>query len=1200
MRFRFGSLRKILIFLLILTLAPVSHLVPGIHAEELPETTPAAASFFDATGINKGEYVNFGGKVWYVLDPSTNYLFLHENDGHRKYSQHPIGTGSTWKYDPVDPESIAHYLNNDFYSTLENKDWVVTTDWLVNGSYIPPVPAKIGLISANDYRTSGLPNLGYSWYTFTPIGRNPGTDNISVVDPTGNVVINSTDVDLGIHPVLHLKSGLGKSGGTGTLDDPYVLFEIPSNDPNNPGNGVLENVTITVDANRNVSIDGIDGNNPAWKYTAEIQDDAGNVLATSPLQDTQEDLAEWLKDHFSPNSTYQVNIGVQNGSDDASKVGKLVTVSTPAIPGGSHFDEAGIHKGEYVSFGGKVWFVLDPSTNYLLLYENDGNKKYNTLPVIEQHAHTHEYDPDSPESIASYLNHEFYNSLPDKEWVVTTDWVVRSNLPAVTAKIGLISSSDYESSGLPSLGHDWFTFTPTGLRPMPDRIVYVDSSGALQTGSTDSEMGIHPVLHVKSGIGKARGAGTLSDPYSLYEIPTIDPNNPTSETIANVTVTVDRDGTVVIGGINGSNPDWKYSGEIRDSTGNVLVTSSLFNSPEELAAWLKDRLLSNGTYQVIIGIQNGTDEATRVEKLVTVRVEIPSTDPNNPGNEVLENLSITVDANRNVSIDGVEGNNPAWKYSAVVQDDDGNVLATSPLQDTQEELEGWLKDHFSPSSTYQVVIGIQNGTDEATIVEKLVVVRTPAPPVTPTPTPTPAPTPVPSGPTIPTRDTIKDAEITIDSKGKIEIGGIHEPDDSWTYGAELTDQKGTIIGTSPIFEKITDLEQWIEEEVEPNSEYTLTIGVQVGDQNATRVDKEIHVTIPPERATSSNVVVSNTSGGVTIDLSEVGNPEDTDYRVTIGEKVIQSSDPVIQVEDVKWEKEQSVIVEAKLPNGNYSKIGTIHYASFNSGPLKGAKINVRYDGKVTITGIKKVTKGLKYGVELKESGRKSISSPYVSTVEQLAKWIEKQLIMNSKYTAKILIVNDDEDELYINRLTFETPLEKVTLQNVGIEESEETITLDLADSRNRAETKYRVKVGSKRFESEGTSVVINKEQMRSSVLYVEAKGSNGKYSSIGKIDLTEYRFQQEAEGVFNDKIEYKLLMDHDQPRLEVWLKDETDLYIRAVVGRKSKLLKDQPVQFDGLDSTKTYTLTISASKGRYRLSKAYEIEFEKTDDEQKE
>lgn len=1193
---QFGSLRKILIFLLILTLAPVSHLVPGIHAEELPEETPAAAIFFDAAGINKGAYVNFGGKVWYVLDPSTNYLFLHENDGDQKYSQHPIGTGTTWKYDPSEPESIAYYLNNDFYNTLESKDWVVTTDWLVNGSYIPPVPAKIGLISVNDYRTSELPNFGYGWYTFTPVGRNPGTDFIHIVDTAGDAVFTYTDVEFGIHPVLHLKSGIGKSGGTGTLDDPYVLFEIPSNDPNNPGDEVLENVTITVEANRSVNIDGVSGNNPAWRYTAEIQDDAGNVLATSPLQDTQEELAAWLQDHFSPNSTYQVNIGVQNGLDDASKVGKLVTVSTPAVPGGSHFDEAGIHKGDYVSFGGKVWFVLDPSTNYLFLYENDGNKKYNTLPVIEQHAHTHEYDPDSPESIASYLNNEFYNSLTNKEWVVTTDWVIRTNLPTVPAKIGLISVSDYQNSGLPSLGHDWFTFSPTGLRPMPDIIIYVDSFGAHQTGSTDSEMGIHPVLHVKSGIGKAGGTGTISDPYTLYEIPTIDPNNPTSETLDNVTVTVDRDGTVVIGGINSSNPNWEYSGEIRDSAGNVLVTSPLLNSTEELAAWLKDNLLANGTYQVIIGIQNGTDEATKVEKLVTVRVEIPSTNPNNPGNEVLENVTITVDTNRNVSIDGISGNNPAWKYTAEIWDDAGNVLATSPLQDTQEELAAWLKNHLSPNNTYQVVIGIQNGTDGATKVEKLVTVRTPAPPVTPTPTPTP----VPGGPTMPTSDTIKDAEITIDSKGRIEIGGIHEPDDSWGYGAELIDQKGMIIGTSPIFENIADLEQWIEEEVDPNSEYTVTISVQVGDQSTTRVEKEIHVTTPPEQATSSNVIVSNVRGGVTIDLSEVGNPEDTDYRVTIGEKVIQSSEPVIQVDDVKWEKDQTISIEAKLPNGDYSKIGTIHYSSINPGPLKGAKINVRYDGKVTITGIKKVKKGLKYGVELKESGRKSISSPYVSTVEQLAKWMEKQLIMNSKYTVKMLIVNEDEEELYVNRLTFDTPLEKVTLQNVGIDETEDTITLDLADSRNRAETKYRVKVGTKRFESEGTSFVINKAQMRSSVLYVEAKGSNGKYSSIGKIDLAEYRFQQEAEVVFREKIDYALTTDRDQPQLEVWLNDETDLFVRAAVGRKSKQLKDQPVQFDGLDSTKTYMLKISVSKGRYGLSKVFEIEFDNTDDEQKE
>ena len=102
-----------------------------------------------------GKDITLGDYKWKVIDEQEGILTLCLNnnlDSLKSYGN---------KFDPNDEKSIAYYLNNDFYESLNFKDDIIETTWEI-GDYsndyesieVDKVKAKVGLLSIKDFKLS--------------------------------------------------------------------------------------------------------------------------------------------------------------------------------------------------------------------------------------------------------------------------------------------------------------------------------------------------------------------------------------------------------------------------------------------------------------------------------------------------------------------------------------------------------------------------------------------------------------------------------------------------------------------------------------------------------------------------------------------------------------------------------------------------------------------------------------------------------------------------------------------------------------------------------------------------------------------------------------------------------------------------------------------------------------------------------------
>ncbi|UFJ41324.1 hypothetical protein LOK74_01955 [Brevibacillus humidisoli] len=135
-------------------------------------------------------------------------------------------------------------------------------------------------------------------------------------------------------------------------------------------------------------------------------------------------------------------------------------------------------------------------------------------------------------------------------------------------------------------------------------------------------------------------------------------------------------------------------------------------------------------------------------------------------------------------------------------------------------------------------------------------------------------------PLAPTYDTVKDVTVDMGDDGNIDIGGIKNPNDQLRYSIAVK-KSGNVIATSPLVAVITELEDWLEEQLERNTKYEIVFGAQKGSDASTRVEKTIILITPPAFVTEENVTVVVTEETATIDLSQIGNPVGSVYQVTV-------------------------------------------------------------------------------------------------------------------------------------------------------------------------------------------------------------------------------------------------------------------------------------------------------------------------------
>lgn len=168
--------------------------------------------------INIGMYLKYGDYVWRVIDKLDNSVKV-VLDGYLKDERNFGGYNNLYSN-----SDINKYLNNNFYNSLTNKEYIIKNDYY-NGEYnnfdyqnalAGKVSANIGLLSIGDLFVSEYNNI----FLMNPYDNE---EMIYTIDNNYNLYGNSIKTSLKIRPVIHLDSSLLIKNGKGYKNEPFEI-----------------------------------------------------------------------------------------------------------------------------------------------------------------------------------------------------------------------------------------------------------------------------------------------------------------------------------------------------------------------------------------------------------------------------------------------------------------------------------------------------------------------------------------------------------------------------------------------------------------------------------------------------------------------------------------------------------------------------------------------------------------------------------------------------------------------------------------------------------------------------------------------------------------------------------------------------------------------------------------------------------------
>ncbi len=264
----------------------------------VPRPASASTTPVPLSSLSAGDTVQFDGRTWIVLDPSTGYLLMQDSYVTREFDSDmmglifdPLGENIPY-FDPNDTTNIAYYLNNDFYNSfnsgartlIQSHLWNVGISWSESGV---TVDCNIGLISANEWNNykSILGNPSSTFWTLTPEGG-PGSGMIDFVDTNGDLRFGDySNTMKGIRPALYLDPTNLVSGDSTHTVSIYSNLEVLTNSSAGGavtgGGTYLAGSTVTVLATPNPGytfVDWTDGDgtsvstDPSFNYIVSNAD----------------------------------------------------------------------------------------------------------------------------------------------------------------------------------------------------------------------------------------------------------------------------------------------------------------------------------------------------------------------------------------------------------------------------------------------------------------------------------------------------------------------------------------------------------------------------------------------------------------------------------------------------------------------------------------------------------------------------------------------------------------------------------------------------------------------------------------------------------------------------------------------------------------------------------------------------------------
>ena len=171
-----------------------------------------------------GEYLNYGGYTFRIIDVNDISVKV-ALDGYIDTNEYSYS-----KYDNTFSirEGIGYYLNNEFYNSLANNNYIVDSKYYTGSysyndnysylnTYLDEVDAKVGLYKIGDFFITS-----YNEYsTLTPSEASKQT--IYVINKNRKLFADLIDSAYRVRPVLSLATDLFIIEGNGTKEKPFKI-----------------------------------------------------------------------------------------------------------------------------------------------------------------------------------------------------------------------------------------------------------------------------------------------------------------------------------------------------------------------------------------------------------------------------------------------------------------------------------------------------------------------------------------------------------------------------------------------------------------------------------------------------------------------------------------------------------------------------------------------------------------------------------------------------------------------------------------------------------------------------------------------------------------------------------------------------------------------------------------------------------------
>ena len=172
-------------------------------------------------------YIKYNNTLWKVIGIEENKIKLlsneviKDNDGEKVKRVFSTYSNNIKNYNK---NSIIYYLNNEYYNSLENKEYLVNGNFYIgkylnndyNTIYTDSIELKVGLPTLDD------PYIYDSINTFTLISNNNSEVNIYSINNNKLFETFITEKEY-IRPIIYMNNNIEIKEGKGTYSEPYIL-----------------------------------------------------------------------------------------------------------------------------------------------------------------------------------------------------------------------------------------------------------------------------------------------------------------------------------------------------------------------------------------------------------------------------------------------------------------------------------------------------------------------------------------------------------------------------------------------------------------------------------------------------------------------------------------------------------------------------------------------------------------------------------------------------------------------------------------------------------------------------------------------------------------------------------------------------------------------------------------------------------------